>query len=221
VLTEMAYKIITCQTVGEELKDLINENDEMISLEFGLHDYPDELNKRLQAEINRLGNCEAILLGYGLCSKGAINLVSSKHTFVIPKRHDCIGIFLGSHNRYLEQHQKEPGTYYLTKGWIKYGGDPFKKLLTWRDKYGDEKAFRVIKKTLENYTRLIYIQTGNDNQKKEIFYAEKVATMFGLKFVVMRGDNVLLKKMVRGVWDENFIVVEPGGRITLDKFMNF
>ena len=216
----MAYKIITCQTVGEELKDLINEDDEMISLEFGLHDYPGELNQRLQREINRVGNCEAIILGYGLCSRGALGLASSKNKLVIPKRHDCIGIFLGSHKRYQEQHQKAPGTYYLTKGWIKHGGDPFKMLLKWRDKYGDEKAFRVIKKTLENYTRLIYIQTGKDNQKNEISYAKKVATMFGLRFEIMKGDNVLLQKMVRGVWDDDFIIIEPGGKITLEKFMN-
>lgn len=216
----MTYKIIACQTVGEDLKEFINEECEMVSLEFGLHDYPDRLNKKLQAEINQPGNFEAILLGYGLCSKGALGLGSSRNKLIIPKRHDCIGIFLGNRKKYLVQHQKAPGTYYLTKGWIKHGGDPFKEFLRWSDKYGKEKALRVINKTLENYTRLIYIKTGKDNQKKEIIYAKKIARLFGLKFEVMQGDNVLLKKIVRGVWDEDFIIIEPGGKITLEKFID-
>jgi hypothetical protein len=44
---------------------------------------------------------------------------------VVSKVDNCIAIFLGSEKAYKAQFRTEPGTYYLTKGWIEAGDSPF------------------------------------------------------------------------------------------------
>ncbi len=62
---------------------------------------------------------------------------------VIPRVDDCIAIFLGSCNAYKEQAKKEPGTYYLTKGWIEVGDTPFEEHKRLIEKYGEARAKRM------------------------------------------------------------------------------
>ena len=65
-----------------------------------------------------------IILGYGLCSRAVVGLRAEGCTLVVPRVDDCIAIFLGSGDAYRTQHCSEPGTYYLTKGWIEAGDAP-------------------------------------------------------------------------------------------------
>lgn len=212
-------KIIACMTVGEELEGLIPEGMETVFLEFGLHDYPERLKEKLQEEIDRTGDVDTILLGYGLCSMSTLGLSSSRSRLVLPRMHDCIGIFLGSSKKYQEQFRGEPGTYYLTKGWINHGGDPYKEFLKWRKKYGAAKARLLLEKTIGNYTRLAFIQTGKGDQTQYVLYARKVARKLGLRFEKIAGDRRILEKMIAGDWDEDFIVVGPGEKVTLEPFL--
>jgi len=53
-----------------------------------------------------------------------IGLKSEYSTLVIPKVDDCIGILLGSNDEYKTQQLQQPGTYYLTKGWLKTKNTP-------------------------------------------------------------------------------------------------
>ena len=62
--------------------------------------------------------------GYGLCSQGVIGVRANDCTLVVPRVDDCIAIFLGSASAYKKQSRTEPGTYYLTKGWIEVGESP-------------------------------------------------------------------------------------------------
>ncbi len=190
-------------TVGEELEGLVPKETEMVSLEFGLHQSPDELRSKLQEEIDRTRDVDAILLGYGLCSMGTVGLSSSHCRLVIPHTHDCIGIFLGSNQKYEEQFQHEPGTYYLTKGWINHVGDPYTVFLKWQKKYGTAKARFCLKKTFGNYTRLAFIQTGKGDQTQYIAHARKVARKLGLRFEKIEGRRSILKKMISEEWDGN------------------
>jgi len=64
-------------------------------------------------------------IGYGLCSRGVVGIRATDCTRVVPRVGDCISIFLGSYSAYRRQAQSEPGTYYLTKGWIEVGDSPF------------------------------------------------------------------------------------------------
>jgi len=67
---------------------------------------------------------------------------------------------------------------------------------------------------LKHYKRLVYIDTGTDNQEKYRSYAKNVADQFKLRFEEIRGSHALVEKMLRGNWDDEFVVAPPGHTIT-------
>jgi hypothetical protein len=213
------FKLIACMTIAEELDGNVPESTETVFFELGLHSFPDKLKVRLQKEIDRTEGVDAIFLGYGLCSMATLGLNSPRCTLVIPKTHDCIGIFLGSDRRYKEEIEQEPGTYYLTKGWIEHGGDPWKVYQGWQEEFGDSMAQLLLKKTMHNYTRLAYIRTGNDDHSEYIRYAKTAADKLGLKHEVVPGNREIMRKLLAGEWDENFVVIEPGSQPSLTDFL--
>jgi hypothetical protein len=214
-------KIIACQTVGEELKTLLPDGFElsMVELDFGLHRTPALLRTALQEEIDRSGeDIRTILLGYGLCASGVVGLNTRRFQLVVPRADDCIALFLGSREEYLRQFHSAPGTYYLTRGWIECGDDPYSEYQNLRKKYSDEKALRITKHYICNYTRLALIDTGNYDSAAYRKYAQMVAGYFDLHYEEIPGSDLMLKKMIAGDWDKDFIVVPPGETIRFDMF---
>ncbi len=190
-------------------------------LDFGLHLNPDKLKAVLQEKINEASeNADVLLLGYGLCSMAVVGLKATTATLVIPRTDDCIAIFLGSCNAYKEQSRKEPGTYYLTKGWIEVGDTPFEEHKILIDRFGEEKAERMTKLLLKNYTRLAFINTGQYEIEHYQDYAKDTAERFNLRYEEIDGSPALVKKMVFGPWDEEFVVVPPGEMVTYQSFSN-
>ena len=215
----MRASIIACETIGAELRDLTPKGTPCKFLEFGLHLTPEKLNAALQHEIDETPeDVGTILLGYGMCSKGAVGLRARSHTLIIPKVDDCIGLLLGSRTEQARQCSRAPGTFYLTKGWIECGDDPYTEYLKMKEKHGHERAYWLEKKIIENYTRLALVNTGNYNLEKYREYAKTVAKFFDLAFEEIPGSNVLLRKLLAGNWDEDFVIVEPGETVRYDMF---
>lgn len=214
-------KVIACATVIEELRPFLPADVPYEVLDFGLHLHPSELKKKLQEKIDQASrDADVLLLGYGLCSMAVVGLETTQAALVIPRMDDCIGIFLGSCAAYRAQFAQEPGTYYLTKGWIEVGDSPFEEHKRLVQKYGEEKAERMIRLVLKNYKRLGFINTGQYEIERYRDYARKAAARFGLRFEEIQGSSVLLKKMLSGPWDEEFVVVPPGQRVSYDDFIS-
>ncbi|MBI5303908.1 MAG: DUF1638 domain-containing protein [Chloroflexi bacterium] len=188
-------------------------------LEFGLHLHPNDLKNTLQKKIEQVSpHADMVLLGYGLCSMAVIGLRATTATLVVPRTDDCIAIFLGSCAAYKEQINREPGTYYLTKGWIEVGDSPFEEYKRLAEKYGATKAKRMINLMLKNYTRLGFINTGQFELERYRQYARNTAEQFGLRFEEIEGSPALVKKMIFGPWDDEFVVVPPGQTILYEHF---
>jgi hypothetical protein len=214
-------KIIACETVGEELQSLLPDGVPFKFLEFGLHVTPEKLNAVLQQEIDSTQeDVDTLLFGYGMCSKGMLGLRSERFRLVVPRIDDCIALFLGSRAEYVRQCRKAPGTFYLTKGWIECGDDPYTEYQKLREKYGEEKAYRLEKMFIGNYTRLALINTGNHNLATYRDYASMLADFFDLRFEEIPGSNALLKKLIAGDWDKDFVVVGPGTIVRYDMFLD-
>ena len=214
-------RVIACETVIEEMLPFLPKDVPHEVLDFGLHIKPEELKKVLQETINEASpKADVLLLGYGLCSMAVVGLKATTATLVIPRTDDCIGIFLGSCDAYKEQSKKEPGTYYLTKGWIEAGDTPFEEYKILIEKYGEEKAERMIRLLLKNYKRLAFINTGVYEIERYQEYARKTAEKFNQRFEEIDGSPALVKKMLFGPWDNEFVVVHPGETITYRDFAN-
>ena len=212
-------KIIACATVIEELQTLLYDGVEYSVLNFGLHVNPKRLRSALQEAIDSSAKSfDTILLGYGLCSQAVVGLRANDCTLVVPKVDDCIAIFLGSDQAYKAQYSSEPGTYYLTKGWIEVGDSPFSEYDNTVKRYGVEKARRLMGKMLNNYTRLALINTGQYKLDRYRKYCRRAAKRFDLRYEEIPGSNALIKKLLHGPWDDEFVVARPGETI---KYLDF
>ena len=218
-LPDSRRKVIACATVMEEMLPFLPADVSYEVLDFGLHLHPGDLKKALQDKINEASqNADVLLLGYGLCSMAVVNLHATTATLVIPRVDDCISIFLGSSSAYQQQAKQEPGTYYLTKGWIEVGDSPFEEYKRMIEKYGEEKSRRMTALMLKNYKRLAFINTGQYEIERYQAYAQRTAEQFGLRYAEIPGSSALIKKLVFGPWGEEFVVVPPGQTVKYEDF---
>jgi len=215
-------QVLACATVIEEMLPFLPADVPHEVLDFGLHLHPEGLKKTLQERIDELSpQADVLLLGYGLCSLAVVGLQARSAHLVIPRVDDCIAIFLGSCAAYQAQARKEPGTYYLTKGWIEAGGTPFTEHERLVEKYGQARAERMTALMLKNYKRLAYIDTGQYDIERYREYARQTAANFNLRYEEIEGSPLLVEKMVAGPWDDEFVVVEPGQIVRYLDFANF
>ena len=212
-------KVIACGTVMEELAPRMPAEMAREVLDFGLHARPGSLHGALQAAVDEASGFDAVLLGYGMCSRAVVGLRATHCRLVIPRVDDCIAIFLGSRGAYEAQARGEPGTYYVTKGWIRAEGGPFADVERLAERYGPVKAERIVRLMLRNYTRLAFIETGAADAERYRAQAQAAADRFELRFERIEGSATLIERLLAGPWDREFVVVEPGDRVTLETFL--
>jgi hypothetical protein len=211
--------VMACATVIEEMLPLLPPGLRHQVFDFGLHVNPDKLRRTLQEAIDAASDrYDTIILGYGLCSQAVIGIKSEHARLVVPRVDDCIAIFMGSSSEYRAQSRAEPGSYYLTKGWIEVGDTPFGEYDRMLARHGKAKADRIIKIMLANYTRLVLIDTGQYDLDRCREYARRTAERFGLRYEEVRGSDALVRKMIDGPWDDEFVVVQPGETIRYEHF---
>ena len=145
----MNIAVITCAVLELEIDALAAEVGGLVhveKLEQGLHNEPAKLRDALQLAINRVESehaVDAIVLGYGLCSRGIEGVRASRCKLVVARAHDCITLLLGSRQRYAEYVTEHPGTYWYSPGWNKHHTPPgpqrYQKLLDqYTEKYGQD-----------------------------------------------------------------------------------
>ncbi len=200
-----------------------------------LHNRPLELRKLVQEEIDtvdRSGNpYDAIVLLYGLCSKGTVGIFSRNHSLVVPKVQDCIAILLGSNRRYRDHFAQKPGTYWFTRGWIetgftpgkrsRYRGvyDPYKERYKEYRKQFDREVSRYLinewdQRWIRNYTTLAFIDWGMEDDQRFRRKAEENARALKLEFETIQGDTTLILNLLNGHWDdETYLITRPGQKL--------
>ena len=187
-------------------------------LDYGLHSIPKKLSQAVQEEIDKVEEPSLIVMGYGLCGNGLNEINSGKHTLVIPKADDCIAIFMGSREKYLEQFTSNPATYYLTKGWLEVGADPLSEYEQYREKYGEEKAKYVMTLQYKNYKRLVFVAYRSDDFIDYGPRAREVAEFcqqWGMVYEEYLGSDEFLIQIGNalkstGSFPPEFVVVPPG-----------
>ncbi len=205
-------KVIACATVIEEMLPLLPPDVTYQVLDFGLHLRPENLRTVLQEAVDA-AEADTVILGYGLCSMAVVGLTTNC-TLIVPRVDDCIAMFLGSRQAYTHQARKEPGTYYLTKGWIEVSDTLLDEYERTIELYGQQRAERMMGRMLKHYTRLAYIDTGQHDQARYREYARRAANRLGLRYEEISGSNTLVKKMLYGPWDDEFVVARPGETIS-------
>ncbi len=234
----MYLALVGCSIFRNEIEFLdtrIKNSIEYYWLAQRLHNKPLELRKMVQNEIDAIDKSgkkyDAVILLYGLCSKGVAGIYSKNYRLVIPKVQDCISILLGSRKRYAEHFKEKPGTYWFTKGWIetgfdpgkrtKYNGvfDPYKeKYKQYRKKFDEEVSRYLINEWdqhwIQNYTTLAFIDWDMKDSQRFRKKAVQSAKSLGLEFEPLEGNPRILLDLLNGNWKkDDFLVVPPGMKI--------
>ena len=81
---------------------------------------------------------------------------------------------------------------------------------------------RLLSVLFENYTHVDIINTGVYDCYSEEFMEKAMenAKVIDCQLSHVEGSNYLLEKLVSGIWDHQFLVVEPGKLLNSNDFVN-
>ena len=235
----MNLKLIACKVLCRELSYLTAQSPNFIDASYlrqGLHNTPEKLRDILQREIDCTDagtdyhtaafedgrDFDAILLGYGLCSRGICGIRSKKYPIVVPRAHDCATLFLGSKKWYRDYFDSNGGVYWFTPGWIENAVMPSEENLRrmrriYAEEYGEENADFLIETTYgwqQRYSTCAYVEWNALANEQHKAFALKSSQAFGWKFDRLEGDPSLLEDFLAGRWDEErFLYVPPSHTI--------
>ena len=211
-------KLVACEAVIEDLGGLRPEIPREI-VDMSLHERPGKLREHLQDIIDAsAGSWDTLALAYGLCSQAVVGLRANGCRLVIARTDDCISMLLGSHELRQKELAAEPGTYFLTKGWLRTGATgPLAAYTRVAARWGPERAERLVRSMMRHYTRIVFIGTGTDFERERVM-ARETADWLGLRFVEREATTALFEQLLDGPWDDRYVVVEPGGTVKFEDF---
>jgi hypothetical protein len=231
------YLCLTCEALARPAYACAASSPHLVDVELlrrGLHNQPADLRTRLQERIAAAEGqgYHAVLFVYGLCGKALDGLAALSIPLVIPRAHDCITLFLGSRERYNQQFTGHPGTYWYTRDYIEREDGSSASLAMgagsdnqfqgvydeFVQKYGKDNAdylMEVMGAWQKHYDRAVYIDLGDESGSRTEEIARAEAVRRGWAFERMAGDLTLIRRLLHGAWDADFLVVPPGSQVCM------
>ena len=235
--------VIACDVLQDMLVNLLPDGlaDEVTFFDFAMHVTPRKMVQTLQDAIDSIEESSLVVLGYGLCGNGLNGIKAGQHTLLLPRVDDCIAMILGSREAYRKEFEKEPGTYYLSKGWLEannrridqpeegvspYGVDPLAAYELYVSQYGPETAKCLMDKQYQNYKRLALVAHGQADLEECRPRAQEVARycqQWGMRYEEILGSDAYVRRLVvvattPQMADGDFLLIPPGGEIRQVQF---
>lgn len=238
----MKLKCIACEALARILYYNAATTPHIVDidlLELGLHNEPADLQATLQAHIDAVDaeKYDAIVMGYGLCGKAIDGITARELMIVVPRAHDCITLFLGSRARYQQEFEEHTGTYWYAADYVERMLDPNTSLSLGAStlssvqdqydefvaKYGEENAqylMEVMGGWEKHYNRAAYIAYDFYHSPTAEKKAQLDADKNQWRYDPVAGNLVILRKLLYGEWDEDFLVLQPGERLAMSNDEN-
>ena len=228
--TQLPFVLLACAVFKNLLENMLPDDltTEVTFLDYGLHSLPKNLKVAVQEALDAIEEPSLVILGYGLCGNGLDGIQAGKHTLLIPRADDCIAIFLGSYAAYRREFDNNPGTYYLTKGWLESGSDPLREYEKLVDKYGRETADWLMHEQYQHYKRLVFVAHTQDDLDRYAPRAREVGaymSQWGVRYEEIRGSENYLRQLAKfsgdlDSADDDFLVIHPGSELTQRMFIH-
>jgi hypothetical protein len=224
-----AIAVISCEVFEIELRHFAAARPHVRRIDlvdWGLHNEPKKMPAALQAKVAEIEaaepDVEAIVLAYGVCSRGTEGVRAGRVPLVLPRAHDCITVLLGSKERYADYVAQNPGTYWYSPGWNKHHLAPGKgRYDALRRKYveqfGEEDADYLMEQEqawFGAYRRATYVHLTVGATPADRDYTRDCASFLNWEYDEQQGDPQLMLDLLDGRWDGGrFLVVPPGRQI--------
>jgi len=219
--------IVACRVMQELLETMLPKDMPRVYMDILLHNTPKKLAAALQEKIDAVAESSNIIIGYGLCGNGLVGVNARNHTLIIPRTHDCVAIFLGSHQRYVQRFFANPNTYYLTRGWLEANDDPLSDYGDYCRDYDQDTADYLVDMKYRHYRHLCMVgfsqQELDECRPMSQQVAEFCSTRWGMAYEEILGSTALLEDLLRmavNVDRDNseFVVVPPSREISAEMF---
>ncbi len=220
--------IVACSVLQELLDRMLPADMPRVYMDILLHNTPKKLAAALQEKIDAVAEPGIVVIGYGLCGNGLVGVKARTHTLLIPRTHDCVAIFLGSHQRYVQRFFANPNTYYLTRGWLEANDEPLSDYNAYIRDYGEENADYIIDMKYQHYRHLCMVgfsqQELDECRPMSRKVAEFCGARWGMAYEEILGSTALLEDLLRmasepGRDNPEFVLVPEGGEISAEVFL--
>jgi hypothetical protein len=220
-----------------------DERPPLVWMQSGLHDRPERLREVLQHLIDELdaaaetgipatlpsvrpgrgpaaerseqvqvGPVEEVVLAMGFCG-GALRGLSAKHlSVVVPRADDCISLLLNRGCR-REDIQRDPRSYYVTRGWFGHESTLKESFEDWQERFGAERAARLRRSMFAGYERVDLIDTDAYDVQECVQESTALADSLELEHSVVPGSVQLLERLFKGGGE--IVIVPPGEPVEL------
>jgi hypothetical protein len=224
----MPLYILACRVLQSIMEPYLRDaNIPATFMEYGFHRTPQLMTPALQEELDRVVEPSVFIIGYGLCGNGLAGLKAGQHTLIVPRADDCITLLLGSYESYIREFTAEPGTYYLTKGWLESGSHPLKEYRELLEKYDQETADWIMDEQYRNYKRLVLVAPDQAEldacRAKAREVADFCAERWGFQYEEKLGSDAFVKTLITEACKltestDDFLIIPPGGEIKQEMY---
>jgi hypothetical protein len=195
---KMRIGIIACETFERGLERLTKDDPDVVCkeyLEFGLHEYPEDLKKTVIKKVNALeGKVDAVLLGYGICNSLKDVTKDMKVPTVQLVGDDCIGVLI-TPAEYDRERKICAWTLYHTPYFALMGRDWFEKDMRKKLPNYEELGITLdwfLGKMFEGYARVLFIDDGLGEKERFLEPSKKFAAELNLRHESRDGTLSLL-----------------------------
>ena len=215
--------ILACTTLADYVQaaqQACSTDYPVVLLDRNYHVEPAKMREHILATIDTLpADVDTVLVAMGFCG-GSWQDVTCPKKLVIPRVDDCVSLVMTT-TETVNPNTKQMGHMYVfgaENGGFSIGS--MYELLV--REHGEEMAQSVFDMMFDGYRNVDIIDTGiydcYDPAYVEAVQADADRIHADLDFVP--GGNLLLEKLVSGRWDEQFFILEPGGRVTQGAFFD-
>lgn len=209
--------ILCCPTLQREMATAMaeigesNNNVEVIYLPAGLHNDPNELHRYVQQELDRLTDGTRFIVCPSGCGGGTIGLRATYGELIIPRTQDCLDILLSGES--LATLERPQGGIFLTADWMEFMKQStidHEKMLEQKPK---EEAISFLRSIYQNFKDFYIIDTGTYDIQQVEDYIRPLIDILDGRIHYVKGDYGILRKIARGQFDEDFLIVPKGGEV--------